>query len=232
VVEAQHEISTRGLVDTLDEQIILEEIVDEAKPPAPSGSGFHGLHYLLSTPFRYPPLANGSRFGSVTERSLWYGALELETSLAEKAYYQLLFVAGTTATLKDLSCRWSAFRASVKADRGVDLCGPQFAAHHPRICSPSSYADSQPLGSAMRGAGVQVFWFPSARCPRHGKAFGMFEPVFSTNKPTTPTTWECWMIADGCEVIHRSPRKVMTFKRADFEVAGKFPMPSVAVGSR
>src|SRR5579872_1470893 len=91
VVEAQHKVSTRRLVDTLAEQEILEQIVDEVKPPPPSGPEFKGLHYLLFTPFRHPPLLRGSRFGSPTERSLWYGASDVETSLAEKAYYQLLF---------------------------------------------------------------------------------------------------------------------------------------------
>ena len=51
VVEAQHKVSTRKLVDTLDEQSILEDIVDEVKPPMPTGGAFDGLHYLLSTPF-------------------------------------------------------------------------------------------------------------------------------------------------------------------------------------
>src|SRR5260370_16170749 len=82
VVEAQHKVSTRRLVDTLEEQQILEEIVDEVKPPRPIGPGFAGLHYLLFTPFRHPPLLSGSRFGSATQRSIWYGAEKGETSLS------------------------------------------------------------------------------------------------------------------------------------------------------
>jgi len=66
VVEAQHQVSTRRLVDTLEEQAILEEIVDEVKPPRPAGKEFEGLHYLLFTPFRHPPLRHGTRFGRPT----------------------------------------------------------------------------------------------------------------------------------------------------------------------
>ena len=32
-VEAQHQVSTRKLVDSADEQILLEELIDGAKPP-------------------------------------------------------------------------------------------------------------------------------------------------------------------------------------------------------
>jgi len=62
-VEAQHQLSTRKLVDSAEEQTLLEELIDGAKPPETFGGKFH---YLLSTPFRYPPLPHGSRFGTLT----------------------------------------------------------------------------------------------------------------------------------------------------------------------
>ena len=68
VVEAQHQVSTRKLVDTLEEQSLLEDLIDAAKPPDPTQGR---LHYLLSTPFRYPPLRHGSRFGTRHEPGLW-----------------------------------------------------------------------------------------------------------------------------------------------------------------
>ena len=65
-VEGQHVISTRKLVDTDDEQRVLEELLEGSKPPLrPDESE---LHYLLFTPFRYPPLRWGSRFGTRAER--------------------------------------------------------------------------------------------------------------------------------------------------------------------
>ena len=59
VVEAQHEASTMKLVDGPEEQRLLEQLLEAAKPPLPAAA--HGLHYLLATPFRYPPLPGGSR---------------------------------------------------------------------------------------------------------------------------------------------------------------------------
>ena len=50
-VEAQHIASTLRLVANVEEQHLLERLLDQSKPPLPPETG--GLHYLLSTPFRY-----------------------------------------------------------------------------------------------------------------------------------------------------------------------------------
>ena len=92
-VEAQHTTATRKLCDSSEEQEILEELIEGHKPPRPTGDELAGLHYLLATPFRYPPLPHGSRFGTRSERALWYGAEEPRTCFAEVAYCRLLFLA-------------------------------------------------------------------------------------------------------------------------------------------
>src|SRR5207253_10794125 len=68
VVEAQFRNSTRKLVDSDDEQRALEELLD-AKAKLSVPAGFEGLHYLLYTPFRHPPLRHGSRFGRSEEHT-------------------------------------------------------------------------------------------------------------------------------------------------------------------
>ena len=98
-VESQHVTSTRKLVDSDDEQQLLESLIDAAKPPWPSGRRFVGLHYLLATPFRHPPLRYGSRFGTRRERGIFYCAETQATVFAEKAYYVLLFLDGTEADI-------------------------------------------------------------------------------------------------------------------------------------
>ncbi len=229
VVEAQHQVSTRRLVDTLEEQAILEEIVDEVKPPRPTGKEFEGLHYLLFTPFRHPPLLRGTRFGRPTERSLWYGAETVETSLAEKSYYQLLFVTGTKADLTNLSCDWTAYTADIKTDRGVDLTADHFAEFQAEISSPSSYAATQQLGAEMRAAGVVAFRFYSARCPKRGRAIGLFEPAFCGPIPGRMQTWRCVVTRDGCEVFClNGPAGVLVFKQAQFERNGALPAPGLS----
>ena len=229
-VEAQHRVSTRQLVDTVEEQQILEEIIDEVKPPRPEGPGFAGLHFLLMTPFRHPPLRNGSRFGGRDERSLFYSAEKVETALAEKAYYQLVFLAGTSADMPKVTCDWTAFSVEVTASRGIDLTAPPFDRFRSAISSPMSYADSQPLGRAMRAGGVEGFKFLSARCPRGGTNLALFEPVFVTRKPRQQHTWRCEATSSGCELfaLNSSSLKVLAFARGQFEVDGILPFPAGA----
>ncbi|OJT00371.1 hypothetical protein BEE62_09960, partial [Marinobacter nauticus] len=58
VVESQEDIATTRIVDNMQEQARLEQLLDASKPPIPEQAG--KLHYLLATPFRYPPLKYGS----------------------------------------------------------------------------------------------------------------------------------------------------------------------------
>ena len=51
VVEAQHQISTMKITDTLAEQAVLEELLEETKQPIPRECAH--LDFLLLTPFRY-----------------------------------------------------------------------------------------------------------------------------------------------------------------------------------
>src|SRR5262245_11246750 len=61
LVEAQHHVSTLKLVDSVKERELLEELIEATKPPLPPEC--RGLHYLLSTPFRYGSVyPAGSRF--------------------------------------------------------------------------------------------------------------------------------------------------------------------------
>ena len=74
------------LVDTLDEQALLEQLLEGSKPPLPSGAA--GLHWLLFTPFRYPPPPSGSRFRGQTDPGVFYGADEVETACAELGFWR------------------------------------------------------------------------------------------------------------------------------------------------
>jgi hypothetical protein len=110
-------------------------------------------------------LLHGSRFATRAERGLWYGAAFVRTTLAEVAYYRLLFLEGTAAKL-DLASDLNVFRVQLRTRRGVDLTAAPFAAHTARISSPTTYTDSQELGKSMREAGVQAFRYQSARDER------------------------------------------------------------------
>jgi hypothetical protein len=226
VVEAQHQVSTRKLVDTAAEQILLEDLIDRVKPPDPT----HGsLHYLLSTPFRYPPLRHGSRFGPRHRPSIWYGSENLETALAEVAYYRLVFLEGTSAPLETVTTTLTAFTVRASSERGVDLVVAPFDAHRAAIASRTQYTATQSLGDAMRAANVELFRYPSARAT-DGINVGAFVPsVFGRAKPRGFVTWHCVASKDRVELSKRDyfARGSMTFPRRQFLVDGTLPTPAL-----
>ncbi len=227
VVEAQHEVSTRKLVDSADEQALLETLIERVKPPA---VGSARQHYLLTTPFRHPPLRHGSRFGTRAQRSLWYGAETLRTAFEEVAYYRLLFLDGTHAELAPLSASLTAFRVRAHSANGVDLVAPPFATFRDAIASPVSYTESQALGTAMRAAGVELFRFPSAR-DATGVNVGAFTPaVFGRAVPQQLQRWHAVATTEMVEFTRRDLRRApehVRVLRDGLLVEGMLPRPAV-----
>lgn len=226
VVEAQHQVSTRKLVDTAAEQSLLEELIDGVKPPDPTRGA---LHYLLSTPFRYPPLHHGSRFGARHQPSLWYGSETLDTALAEVAYYRFVFLEGTSAPFDTLTTTLTAFRARASSERAVDLVAAPFDAHRDSIASPTSYGAAQELGDAMRVAGVELFRYPSARAV-DGVNIGALSPaVFRRARPRAFETWHCVASRARVELSKRDyfARGSVAFAREQFLAGGVLPTPAL-----
>ncbi len=228
VVEAQHRISTRKLVDSDAEQGVLEALLDGVKPPVPPDPALASLHYLLYTPFRHPPLKHGSRFGSRRERSLFYGSERLPTAFAEVAYYRLLFLEESEANLSPIMVELTAFRAVVASGRAVDLTATPFDVSRPSLISRSSYRVTQGLGRDMRSDGVELVRFESARDPRRGANVGIFDAVvFQTSRPRGLQTWYCVATNDTVELSRKTyfKRGVHRFGRAEFLVRGNLPNP-------
>ena len=232
-VEAQHLVSTRALVDSLAEQALLEELLDAAKPPVPADGEFQGLHYLLATPFRYPPLAHGSRFGRRHERGIWYGSEQPR----DRARRALLLPAPLLRRVERRRSsrtppRFSVFRARVATGAGIDLTAPPFAEHRARISARGSYGASQQLGTEMREDGVEAFRYSSARDPAGGANVALFTPAaFAARRPRAPAeTWHCTVTEAGdVEWVRQDAVAVRRLRhaRAGFLVRGKLPAPAV-----
>jgi len=223
VVEAQHLVSTRKLVDTLDEQAVLEQLIESSKP---GDISIARRHVLIATPFRYPPLRHGSRFGGRHEPSLWYGSEDQRTMFAEAAYYRLVFLDGTRAALGTVSSWHTAFTATARTDRGVDLTRKPFDRHRAAISSPSSYGESQVLGAAMREAGVELFRYRSARDAGRGVNVAAFTPsVFGYAKPRDLESWHCIATTARVEFVRRdwSTELAFIYERRQFLVDERLP---------
>ena len=228
-VEAQHVVSTARLADSPEDQATLERLIETAKPPLSPPDEFRGLHFLLTTSFRYPPLAHGSRFQTRFERSLWYGAREPRTVFAEVAYYRLLFLEGTAAALGRLEVDLSLFSVPLRTRRGIDLTRAPFDRFRERISSPSSYEESQALGREMREAGVEAFRYRSARDGEGGVNLALFTPrAFAARRPGTPRTWHCSATRERVDLVRKDAleRQHVGFERKQFLVKKKLPLPA------
>jgi len=227
VVESQHQVATRKLVDSDDEQLLLEQLIERVKPPERTGGR---LHYLLFTPFRYPPLAHGSRFGSRLEPGIWYGSETLRTAFAEVAYYRLLFLEGSSAAIGPVQTELTAFRALLRTARGIDLTVSPFSTYGPVLSSPVAYTESQALGRDMRAAGVQAFRYRSARDINDGVNVGAFSAdVFGRRGPRALETWHSVATREQVELRRRDyfKRASYLFLRDDFLVNGILPSPAL-----
>jgi hypothetical protein len=226
VVEAQHQISTRKLVDSAEEQMVLEALIETAKPPVRAPR----LHTLLATPFRYPPLRHGSRFGTRHEPGLWYGSEDQRTLFAEAAYYRFVFLEGTRADLGLLTTWHTAFSVQIRAERGVDLTSPAFTRCRPAISSRVSYADSQQLGRDMRSAGVEAARYYSARDAHDGVNVTVLTgTAFGHARPREFQTWHAVATRSRVEFLRRdwTETRAFTYPREQFVVDGALPAPAL-----
>jgi hypothetical protein len=227
IVESQEQIATNALVDNLAEQALLEEMLEASKPTLPPETV--RLHYLLATPFRYPPLRHGSRFGTRQEPSLFYGSLVLGAALAETAYYRLVFWSGMTVPPPSgrLTTGHTAFGARYRTSQGLSLHQEPFLDYEARITNPQDYTDSQMIGRNMRSDGIEAFEYRSARDPERGINIALFYATgFSC---PTPVWQESWICETGAETVsfYSKGHGTRLYRKELFLVAGELPVPAI-----
>lgn len=226
MVESQEQVATQRLVANLGEQDLLESLLERSKPPRPAATA--GLDYLLATPFRYPPLRYGSRFGGRHEPSLFYAARDRSTLLAESAYYRFVFWQGMATPLaQPLRTQHTLFGARIHARSAYCLHRPPFDAHIARLMSPTHYGDTQALGRAMRGAGADALEYRSARDIAGGLNVALFTPAaFAEPQPSFRQEWLCETAANRVSFRSRDVLGVHTLPLEQFTVGGVLPMPA------
>jgi hypothetical protein len=134
MVETQYVAATMRLVDSADEQQMLEDMLETSKPPLPPQAS--GLHYLLAAPFRYVP-QTGSRFRAVNSPGIWYGADDAYCACAEIAYWRQRFLLDSAGLMKQtLSTEHSMVEASVQG-RALDLLS------HPWVSAQFDLGDAR-----------------------------------------------------------------------------------------
>lgn len=218
LVEAQHRVSTLKLVDTLEEQALLEDLLEESKPMLPPECA--GLDYLLATPFRYGAVyPHGSRFRRAGRTpGVFYAAEAVTTALAEMAFYRLLFYAESPQTPYPANAAdFTAFSASVATGAALDLTRSPLDRDHARWTDPTDYAACQALSDAARDAGIEVVRYVSVRDPGGGANVALLSATaFAAPKPQERQTWHIRLSGRGVQAICEFPPARVEFARADF----------------
>ena len=185
-VEAQHNVSTMVLVDTLEEQSLLEEILESSKPPLPDEAG--KLHWLLFTPFRYPPLPSGSRFRSPADSGVFYGADVQRTACAELGYWRWRFLMESELDMID-PLQQTLFKAVLKGS-GIDLRLPPYSRHRRQWTHPRDYSHCQSIASKARAKDVAIIRYESVRDPEKGGCAAVLtHAAFASRTPVETQTW-------------------------------------------
>lgn len=162
-VEAQHKVATIGLVHgNVGAQAVLEDILEETKPILPPE--LKGLHWLLTTPFRYRPLPGGSRFRRREDPGVFYGAEERETACAEAGYWRLRFWNESSfLSLQSKSIPVTLFEFHAKTLQALDLSKPPLVEDRVLWRHPDNYAATQALAETARQANAEVLRYESVR---------------------------------------------------------------------
>ena len=226
IVENQEQKVTVALVDSLEEHEVLESLLEESKPIGAEGVSLERFDYLLRTPWRYPPLPWGSRFGRRFEPSVFYGAQSDAALFAEAAYYRLIFVAGMETPFRDrVISQHTLFEARYQTEQGHDLCVAPFAKHETTLRHRSAYRPCQELGSVLRQRGVAAIKYFSARALGREVCVALFSPAaLRSRKHLNSRPAICETNSEG--VTFRVGSELHRLSREQFLVDDEIPLPA------
>ena len=224
IVETQEYAATTNLVDDLEEQSLLEELLDEIKPNYRKGT--EDLHYLIATPFRYPPLKYGSRFGDVTIPSYFYASEDLKTALSECAFYRFTFLDAMSVPYnKAIKSEHMSFCINIESFATANLTKAESKDIIALLCSPVNYHFTQQLGKHLtQECGATAIRFYSARAKADkGINIAIAKPeVITSQKPEHNINWICHTTTKKISFnAHES--SPISFDIENFLVDGKLP---------
>jgi hypothetical protein len=213
MVEAQHIASTMKIVDSKDEQDVLESLLEGSKPPLPVG--IEDLDYLLATPFRYDPRRHGSRFRADTDPGVYYGAESVRTAGAELGYWRWRFLKDAVELDRVEPVAHTAFSVDISTT-AIDLRQPPFDQDRAVWTHPADYAGTQAFARVGREAGIDAIVYESVRDPEPAWCLALLQPSGFAMKRPHPESQTWWLAVNQTEVIWRRDHESMTFYAANW----------------
>lgn len=213
IVESQHIAATMKLVDSREEQDLLESLLETSKPRQPEDTV--GLDYLLATPFRYHPRRGGSRFRSTTDPGVFYGAESVRTAGAELGYWRWKFLQDAVDLERIEPVAHTAFRAEI-ATSLVNLQRAPFDADTTLWQHRTDYGPTQQFARVAREAGIGGILYRSVRDPQPAWCLALLTPA-GFAKPKPHAERQNWYLAvSQHEITLRRESESMQFSTAEW----------------
>lgn len=168
---------TRTITETPDEYDFIEDLIEQSKPVIQTTTH----HYLIKTQFRYPlpvlPKFSARFRPPHSQRNVFYGSLERQTSFYEAAYHWLQ----ERIHVKDLGQT-----AEPRTHFTVEFIDPHstdISKHKDidRIMDRHDYSASHDF--AQKHPNLSSIMYPSCREPQRGKCAAVFELMTLGEKP-------------------------------------------------
>jgi hypothetical protein len=212
IAEDQAFSATARVTASNENQARLEELLDATKPPWPADTA--GYDFLISTPFRYSPYPNGSRFRRANQPAgVYYASEDVRTAIAEMAFYRLLFfLSSPSAARPRTPVAYTAFTVKVETDKLIDLTLRPLDRRRDEWTNPTNYNACQELADRARAAGIEAIRYESVRDPSHSANLAILKiTAITTRRPGKRQTWHIFVRDDRVQARRESPRDTIEF---------------------
>lgn len=210
-VETQYIAASMKLVDSFEAQDMLEQMLEDHKPPLPlPGSG---KHYLLLSPFRYVP-AHSSRFRPGGRPGLWYGSSTLEGACTEIAYWRHRFHLDAQALAGETLTTELTFYVCAVEGLAINLMQPPWAGVSHLWRHPHDYTATHQVADAAADAGIEWIQYESVRAPSHALAAVLAPNALRSSRRQVENSrqeWFCQTTANKVLLRSKKAGKTMTW---------------------
>ncbi|KZX75885.1 hypothetical protein A3715_14055 [Oleiphilus sp. HI0009] len=226
LVENQQRSATLKLVGyDLEKHDVLEQILEESKPPL--DKTLSKRHFLIKTPFRYPPLEYGSRFGRKHESGVFYASLSKDALFSEVAFYRFIFINDMKEPIKDsVTTEHTIFDVRITTDSALFLDEEPFDQSKNIWTDPVNYSKCQQIGSKARSLGIEVIRSLSARNKSGGRNVAVINHKAIKGSPKNLKAIRCTVTEDKCIFLNMHTNERFNYNIDNFIVNGVLPRPS------
>jgi hypothetical protein len=151
---------------------------------------------------------------------VFYAAEEVETAVAEMAFYRLLFFAESPATpWPSNPGEYTAFETAFDTPQAIDLTKPPLDARRDDWTNLVDYTACQELAEVAREAGVDVIRYQSARDAHQRANLAILRcRAFAQPKEIRRQTWRFHIDSGGLRAICEAPRQTLAYTKETFDV--------------